>query len=586
MSPKGIQLIGTAAVVAVAIVAIVIGLVVRPVAVVPDPARYMPGDPVAFIGMNGWAEVVQRIEDSEWWRSLWSRIQGDKRVKAALKNFELRYRRRFQTTIQSHLRRLQTLLGGRIWIGFYSGLRGISLLAAVRPRRSVSLDEVLARLRRFSENLGHKTPPAKWITHQGRRFRQLRLAGRTVYVFSPDRKTIFVSFSRRLIQQVIVLVQGKKAPRLLDDPLYRLIAGARLRRLRAFIRWDKLPARKRTGEDILHQVLDTIKSVRLVSNLIETVVSVDFRPGTATSLLGGGLPGAVLKSPSLLPRSPLVYFGSCGHRLSRVWKGLLAADTPGQKALMKLDRDLGRTFGVSGLAELLDRTGNEAAVAVLGLHPGPLPLPQVLVLVRMKDEKTARTFMPRMVAALKKHRDLGRLVFETRRAGGRTIHYITVPRVGRVGAVDIGPFIVASNNLDLLRDTIERRHADPTAVWHEALRIQHPSTLLFLDLTQILRLAPDSLPYLAPWLRLPRPVLDELPQTVQAAINVLSFLKGVTLWTRWEAKKRELTLGLRLSLADAEVTSNRVGEALFLSYFTPARSRLGPVKAGGRPKPK
>jgi hypothetical protein len=587
MSPTRVHLIASAAVAAVIVLAVIIGLLLRPGGAPPDPARNMPGGPVAFVGLSDWSEVVRKINGSDWWQTLVTRLGRDKRFSAVVKDFRVKYRRRFQTTLESQLARLRTLLGGRVWIGFYSGLRGISLLAAVRPKRRVPLDELVARARRFSENLGHQTPPARWIEHEGERYRRLSLARRTVYVYSPDRETIYVSFRSRLIERVMDLIRGEKGPRLIDDPLYRRVGGSAGDRLRAFIRWDKLPARKRTGETLAHHVLDTIKSVRLVSNLIETTVAVEFRPGAATSLLGRGLPGGTLRSPLLLPRSPLIFYGSCGHSLAQVWKGLLAAAGPaGQPALRRLDKALGRAFGAAGLAELLQKTGNEAAVAVLGLHPGPLPLPQVLVMIRMKDARTADKFLPELVAAAKRHRELGRFVFETRRVGGRTMHYLTAPPLGQVGAVVLGPFIVVGNNLDLLRDVIERRHVDPTDAWQEALRIERPSSLLFFDLTQILKLAPGSLPYLAPWLRLPRPVLDRFPRKVQAAVNVLSFFRGATLWTRWEAKSRVLTLGLRLDLADAEVTTRRAGEALLLWPFSSAGGRVEPARAPGGPKPK
>jgi hypothetical protein len=587
MNPKGVQISAALAIVAVVILAIFIGLVVRPRAVVPDPARYLPGNPVAFIGLQDLAQVKKLVQDSDWWHSLWSRLRLDKRFKAAWAALESWHGRRFSTTISSQLKWLEGLLGRRISIGFYSGLRGISFLAAVRPDTSTSPDEIAVRLGRLQVKPGQKPPPVKWLTHEGRQYGQMSLAGRPVYLFSPDRGTIYVSGRRRLIEAVMDRVKGKPGSRLVDDPLYRRVTAARNQYLRAFVRWDKLPARKRTREDFWHRVLDTIKSIRLVSNLVETVITVEFRAGTATDLLGAGLTGASLKSPSLLPRSPLLYYGTCGYRLAEVWKGLLAAlDPAGHKTMMKFDRDVGRAFGAPGLAQLLDETGNEVAVAVLGLHPGPLPLPQVLVFVRMKDARAARSFMPRLVNALKAHSELGRLVFETQRFGGRTVHYMIVPSVGKVGVVALGSFIVAGNNLDLLRDVIEHRLSDARPVWRRALAVKHPSDLLFFDLAEILKLAPESLPYLAPPLLLPRKVLDRLPGAVKAGIDILSFFRGVTVWSRWEAKKSVLTVGLKLDLTDTEVSTYRAGDALFLWPFRSAGGGDKPVKPLAKPEPK
>ncbi|MBU0515548.1 MAG: hypothetical protein KJ621_12330, partial [Proteobacteria bacterium] len=242
-------------------------------------------------------------------------------------------------------------------------------------------------------------------------------------------------------------------------------------------------------------------------------------------------------------------------------------------------------FGATGLAQLLTRTGDEVAVAVFSLQRGILPIPQGMVFIRMRDEDTAANFLPQLVAVLKQHRLLRGFVFGTRELARRTVPYVVVPLVGEVGAAQIGPYLVLANNMDLLRAVIRGRRGEATPAWRQARAVSRPSDLLFVDVARILALVPEVVPYVTPRLKLGRPEIELLMGMTTAGVDVLSFLRGATFWSRWEAKSSTLVMGLRLTLEDHRVTTASLAKFL-RSYFMAVKAGVEgprPVKA---PQPK
>ncbi|MBU1741832.1 MAG: hypothetical protein KKC37_09815, partial [Proteobacteria bacterium] len=323
MSHKGLYGLVVTAVAVVVAVGIAIGLLVSPRAVPPDPTRYMPGEPVAYVAVADLDDVMETIQDSRWWRSLTKRLLEDKGLGTILDRLEQSHQKKFKTSIQDHLASLRVLIGGRVAIGFYSGLRGLSWLAAVTPTRRMSADEVLARVVDFSKVIGRPRPKIEAVKYAGQVYHRLALPRGPVLVYAPRGRTIYASPKRRLIERVIDRVAGKPGPVLADDKVYRQTRADAVdnARLWAFIRWDKLPARR--GRGLWSRLLDSIGTVRITSNLVDTRIAVGFQHGLAGKILGAGLPEASLDSARLLPRSPLIYYGSCGYRLAEVWQGLL-----------------------------------------------------------------------------------------------------------------------------------------------------------------------------------------------------------------------------------------------------------------------
>ncbi len=582
MGHKGLYALVIAVVAVIAAVALAIGLAISPRAVPPDPTRYLPGEPVAYVGLADLDQVLDTIQDSQWWRTLTKGLLADQGLAKILAQLEQRHQKFFKTSIQDHLAAVRALFGGRVDVGFYSGLRGLSWLAALTPTRRLSADDVQALVIDFGRALGWPRPKIETVNYLGRVYRRLALPRGPVLIYVPRGRTIYASANRRLIERVIERVTGKPGRVLADDKVFRQTRAHAVKhaRLWAFLRWDRLPARR--GRAFWSRLLDSIGTVRLTSNLVHTRIRVGLQHGPAKKIMGSGLPGASLRSVGLLPRSPLIYYGSCGYRLAAVWQGLLATMDPAVKrALEAVDRDVARAFGATGLDQLLTRTGDEVAVAVFSLLRGVLPIPQGMVLIRMRDKSTAKTFLPQLVSVLERHRLFRGFVFGTRNLAGRPVSYVVVPLVGEVGAARIGSFLVLANNLDLLRSMIRGRRGVPTPAWRRARAVSRPSDLLFVDVARVLALVPEVVPFVTPRLRLRRPQLELLMGLTNAGIDFFSFLRGATIWSRWEAKRAKLVIGLRLELEDRRVSTAALAKLIRL-YFTVAKAQARgprPVKA-------
>jgi len=574
MGHKGLYALVIAVVAVIVAVAMAIGLAIRPRGLPPDPTRYLPGEPVAYVAVADLDEVLETIGDSRWWRTLTKGLLADEGSATILAKLKQRHRKIFKTSIRDHLAAARVLIGGRVDVGFYSGLRGLSWLAAVTPTRRLSADDVQALVVDFGRALGWPKPKIDKVKYAGQVYHRLALPRGPVLVYVPRGRTIYASTNRRLIERVIDRVTGKAGPVLADDKLYRQTRAGAVdqARLWAFIQWDKLPARR--GRGFWSRLLDSIGTVQISSNLVDTRIAVGFQHGPAKKILGAGLPGAGLRSARLLPQSPLIYYGSCGYRLAEVWQGLLDTMDPGVKAALEaVDRDVARSFGATGLSQLLTRTGDEVAVAVFSLLRGVLPIPQGLVFIRMRDESTASTFLPQVVSVLKGHRLLLGFVFGNRELAGRMVPYVVVPLVGEVGAARVGPYLVLGNNMDLLRTVIRGRRGVATPAWRQSQAVNQPSDLLFVDVARILALMPEVLPYFTPRLRLGRHEMELLLGMTTAVSDFFSFLRGATIWSRWEAKRATLVIGLRLGLEDRRVSTAALAKLIRL-YFTAAKARV------------
>jgi hypothetical protein len=523
-------------------------------------ARRLPAGPVLFVSLEGLDATVGAIEASKWWRSIWSRLI---RHPIFARQFN-----RFLQTYRDHLggrdfaadfKFWRRLLGRQVCLAVYvrasasgSRRRRISYALAFTGPEGQSPDQILDRIKDFLAAV----LKVQFTWRQAGTGSIKTLAGPVAklhFAVTGDRLLV-MSNDPDLLAGMSRPGSDQAAGRLAADKRYRSLvrAGPGDKRLAMFMRLDRLlPFLVGTlrGDDIEVRLVRSIKSAQLTSNGILTRLTLFFRPGAITSVFGPRTVSSRLTTTDLLPGSPLLYFGLSGPRWVDLWRRWQWESRLGLPRRGGIDRTIQRLLGLPGLDPLLELLDNEAAGAVMGLASGGLP--RGVAFVRMTSPVVARVRLPWLVETLKKGPLGGEMLWRTHQAGQARIDYVIAPVIGTLGAADSGPYLVFSNDLKILTDLLSSRRGETTLFWGQLRSRKQVNLLVGADVARILDLAPGLLHQLGPVFKAGGRAA--WPAWLLTAVDWFKVVRAVVAWARWDARRRALSFGLRLWLADYQV---------------------------------
>ncbi len=525
-------------------------------------ARLLPAKPVLFVSLEGLDAMIGTIEASKWWRSVRARLLAHPGVAGAWRRFLESYRQhlggRDFTADVSLWRRL---LGRQVCLAIYikgpaagSRHRKVVYALAFTGPRGDPPQRVLDRIRDFLGAI--LKAPLTWQTAGSgpSSIRTLTGPGLHLHFAVLPGQLFFMSNDRGLLSGLNQAGAGDAAGRLAGDGRYRALvrAAPRDKRLALFLRLERvLPFLVGTlkGDDLTVRIVRSISGLQLTSTGPLTRLTLFFRPGAVSSVLGPGRGGAGLTTTDLLPGSPLIYLGLSGPRWVKLLHRWKWESGPGRPGRGRVDRAIQRVLGLPGLDRVLDLLDGEAALAVMGLASGGLP--RIVTFVRMKDRAVARTRLPWLIETLKRGPLGGEVLWRTHQAGPATIPYVIAPVVGAVGAIATGPYLVFSNDLGSLGRLLGSARAETTLFWGYLRSRKEVNFLFGADTARLLDLAPSLMNQLGPVLKVWG--RRSWPAWLPAALDWARVCRAMVAWARWDGRRRALSLGLKFWLADRQV---------------------------------
>jgi hypothetical protein len=553
-------------------------------------ARYLPAEPVAVMAARDGREVFSAVEKSQWWTSLVAMVFRDPEVGRIWRRLQNNYHRLSGGgDLKSHLGTLKRLVGGEVLLAVYSGYEGrdLQLILALTPKdppdRTVAFNQISQFYRAIK---GGRLRVGREPYRRGTIF-TLSANGRPVYIYVHRGRTVYATQTRTLMTDIIDRISGlHRGPILAEDKLFQetLAAGPDGARFFVMARLDRAPLafRGRIRRDIScyrdnwwvrgrrHQIFSNpgelfhyhAQAAILASTLTRTVVGLKLKPGSAlAAAIDETPPTGDLVTVDMIPGAPLVYTGQ-RFPLARALAGLvrdyrLVARRCGGRGRIIVPTSvldgIARFLGYARIEDVIANLGDEMAVAVMSVPSSGLPIPRMIYLARMSDEKTARDLLHRLVQRLKGLPQFRMLPIRSRRVDRSTVQYVVAPFVGEIGVVRRGSFWAFSNDLRLLGDLVQNRSGRSSDAWSRAKRRRGNSAMTFIDTGRILEMVPTILAQAGLYRRMGRTEQEQ----VNFLLDVFKFLRSVTMWSNWDGRQRLLKL-----VVDLEVRDHRVATQL------------------------